>query len=116
MEYCISIEDLCLDAIVGILPFERTKTQRIRITAEFVYVSNGDNFLDYSKLRDCIKEAFLKEFALLEDAQMYFLQEIPQRFPQIKEYWIKITKLEIFKDCKVGIKFTYKKDCYGTTN
>lgn len=66
-------------------------------------------FLDYRDLREFIKESFARQFGLLEEAQSYFYREIPLRFPQIKEFWIKITKLEIFEDCKVSIKINYQK-------
>ncbi|WP_051604776.1 dihydroneopterin aldolase [Helicobacter rodentium] len=118
--YSICLEDFILEAIIGILPNERTKTQRILINAEFICVWNPkslsnplrqatlEEFLDYRILRDFIKNSFGQQFGLLEEAQSYFYQQIPLRFPQIKEFWIKITKLEIFDDCKVSIKINYQ--------
>lgn len=119
--YSICLEDFILEAIIGILPNERTKTQRILINAEFICIWNPkslndplhqatlEEFLDYRILRDFIKDSFEQQFGLLEEAQSYFYQQIPLRFPQIKEFWIKITKLEIFDNCKVSIKINYQK-------
>ena len=106
--YCISLEDLELECIIGILPFEREKTQKIRINAEFMVERSCEEYLDYRLLKNSITNAFLKEFGLLEEAHSYFLNTIPKDFPQIKEFWIKITKLEIFSDCKVSITSYYK--------
>lgn len=121
-QYTICLEDFVLEVIIGILPSEREKTQKILINAEFIWnptmqaqCENSMNldkmwdFLDYRDLRKFIKESFAQQFGLLEEAQSYFYREIPLRFPQIKEFWIKITKLEIFEDCKVSIKINYQK-------
>ncbi|MCI5969308.1 dihydroneopterin aldolase [Helicobacter sp.] len=113
----IELEDLELECIIGILPFERERKQKICVNAEFLVESEylvgskplteGD-FLDYRLLREHIVSAFAREFGLLEEAHNYFLETIPKSFPQIKEFWIKITKLEIFSDCKVSITSYYK--------
>ncbi|TLD84478.1 dihydroneopterin aldolase [Helicobacter sp. MIT 11-5569] len=107
MEYHIALEEFELDCIIGILPVEREKAQKIRIDAEFV-VEKSEEFLDYCLLKNFIKDAFDKEFQLLEDAHDYFLATLPKSFPQVKTFWIKITKLEIFSDCKVAITTHYK--------
>ncbi|WP_299545963.1 dihydroneopterin aldolase [uncultured Helicobacter sp.] len=101
----IALEDLELECIIGILPYEREKAQKICVNAEFIVESE---YLDYRLLRKYIIGAFAKEFGLLEEAHKYFLNTLPKEFPQIKEFWIKITKLEIFSDCKVSITSYYK--------
>ena len=108
MKYCISLEGLELECIIGILSFERKRRQKISIDVEFIVESKGGRYVDYCLLRDFIIEAFKREFGLLEEAHEYFLDTIPEDFPQIKEFWIKITKLEVFKDCRVAIKSYYK--------
>lgn len=125
--YTICLEDFVIQTIIGILPNEREKAQKICIDAEFVCVWNPSmhsndtksnpslshknyenirtqDFLDYRILRKFIKESFTQRFGLLEEALSYFYDEIPLRFPQIQEFWIKITKQEVFEDCKVSIK------------
>ncbi len=106
MKFVITLEEMQLDAIIGILPFERQETQKICVSARFVI---KDKILDYRLLRTFIQESFKQEFKLLEDAQKYFSKRIPKHFPQIKEFWIKITKLEIFEDCKVSVEIHRKR-------
>lgn len=106
ISYSIFLEELTFEAIIGILPFEREKKQKIQIDSHFIY--SGD-FLDYRELRDFIKNAFLQNFRLLEDALEYFKSEIPKHFLQIESFCLKITKLEIFEDCKVAMQVEYKR-------
>ncbi|MCI7766282.1 MULTISPECIES: dihydroneopterin aldolase [Helicobacter] len=109
MEYVIFLEDWILEVVIGILPFEREKKQKIKLEGEFYYFKNqGETFLDYRELRKFFKEAFLNEFGLLEEALEYFSKEIPKRFSQIQSYKITITKLEIFEDCKVAMQISHK--------
>ena len=109
MEYVIFLEDWILEVVIGILPFEREKKQKIKLEGEFCYFKNqGETFLDYRELRKFFKEAFLNEFGLLEEALEYFSKEIPKRFSQIQSYKITITKLEIFEDCKVAMQISQK--------
>ena len=58
MYYEISLENLCFETIIGILPYERTNKQKIQIDSHFTYGTNSKNdFLDYCLLknlsRDC---------------------------------------------------------------
>ena len=106
IRYSIFLEDLTFETIVGILPFERENPQKIKVDLHCIY--SGD-FLDYRELRDFIKNAFLQNFRLLEDALEYFEKEIPKRFLQIQFFSLKITKLEIFEDCKVAMQVEYKR-------
>ncbi|MDY3113336.1 MAG: dihydroneopterin aldolase [Helicobacter sp.] len=108
MKYTIYLKNLRFKAIVGILKKERLKKQKIKIDAKFL-CDNLEKYLDYRDLRAFIKEAFLQEFLLLEDAQIYFLNKIPAKFPQVLEFSLTITKLEIFNDCQVGVKVKYKR-------
>lgn len=102
--YEIFLEDFEFETIIGILPQEREKPQRIRIDACFVY--EGE-ILDYRLLRDFIKESFTSRFGTLEEALEYFKNTIPKHFPSIKSFKIKITKLEIFEDCKVALQIEH---------
>ena len=104
MTYHITLEDLCLECIIGILPLEREKQQKVIVNAEFVV----NEILDYRALRECIQEGFKQEFYYLEDAHQYFQNTIPKSFPQVNEFWIKIAKPEIFTDCNVAISTHYK--------
>ncbi|PZT48560.1 hypothetical protein B6S12_03295 [Helicobacter valdiviensis] len=104
--YEISLEDLELEVIIGILENERKNKQKIKINAKFFYQKEGE-FLDYRLLRDFIKNAFCQQFLLLEDALEYFYEKLPQNFPQIQQFSMCICKLEIFEDCRVCMKISY---------
>ncbi|CAM2899587.1 dihydroneopterin aldolase [Helicobacter burdigaliensis] len=104
--YEISLEDLELEVIIGILEKERENKQKIKIDARFIY-QKKEEFLDYRHLREFIKNAFNQKFLLLEDALEYFYREIPRNFPQIERFSLRICKLEIFEDCKVCMQISY---------
>ena len=107
MWYKIFLENLLLEVVMGILPFEREKRQKIRIDGEFIYFKNNeDEFLDYRDLREFLRGAFMQEFGLLEEALEFFAKEIPKTFPQIKKYRLKVAKLEIFGDCQVALEIS----------
>ncbi|MDA3967133.1 MULTISPECIES: dihydroneopterin aldolase [Helicobacter] len=109
MIYTINIENLRLKAIIGILPFERENPQEIEVNFSCKYEKNKE-FLDYSKIKEFIEESFKNDFLLLEDALEFFYNEIPKRFIIIDSFSLKITKLDIFKNCKVSMEVSYKKD------
>ncbi len=99
----ISLENLRFKSIIGILDFERQKEQDLRIDAKFSYEFRGD-FLDYRLLKDLILSAFKQNFDTLENALLYLKQAIQKEFKNINKFEIKLTKLEIFKDCLVSLK------------
>lgn len=117
MYYEISLENLCFETIIGILPHERVNKQKIQIDSYFTYYTHSKNdFLDYCLLKNFLQDSFKQNFNLLEDALRYFLEEIPKRFPQITYFCIKITKLEIFNNCKVSMQIQYPKEQNGINN
>ncbi|MDE5602544.1 MAG: dihydroneopterin aldolase [Helicobacter sp.] len=117
MHYEIALENLCFEAILGILPFERINKQKIQIDSRFTYYTYSKNdFLDYRLLKDFLQDSFEQNFHLLEEVLEYFFEEIPKRFPQITFFCIKITKLEIFNNCKVSMQIQYPKEQNGINN
>ncbi|WP_104722444.1 dihydroneopterin aldolase [Helicobacter mesocricetorum] len=117
MHYEIALENFRFEAILGILPFERTNKQKIQIDSYFTYHTHSKNdFLDYRLLKNFLRDSFEQNFRLLEEVLMYFFEEIPKRFPQITSFCIKITKLEIFNDCKVSMQIQYPKEYNGINN
>lgn len=108
--YQISLENFFLDVIIGILPKERTQKQKIEINAHFSYIQKTkEGFLDYCSLRSCIEEVLQRNFELLEEALSSLQEELIKKFPQLTFFLIKITKLEIFTDCKVSMQIQYTK-------
>ncbi|MDE5592257.1 MAG: dihydroneopterin aldolase [Helicobacter sp.] len=108
--YQISLENLFLDVIIGILPKERTQKQKIEINAYFSYIQESkEGFLDYRSLKSCIEEVLQRNFELLEEALSSLQEELIKNFPQLTFFLIKITKLEIFTDCKISMHIQYNK-------
>ena len=107
MWYKIFLENLLLEVVIGILPFEREKRQKIRIDGEFIYFKNNeDEFLDYRDLREFLSREFMQVFGLLEESLEFLSKVIPKNFPQIKKYRLKVAKLEIFGDCQVALEIS----------
>lgn len=103
MIFSIIIEKLEFETIIGILPLEREKTQKILVEGIFEYESQ--EFLDYVVLKDMIKNLFIKnQYLLLEDAIQDVAKHLKKHFSCLKSIEMSIKKLEILQDCIVGIK------------
>ena len=101
----ISLEDLKLDCIIGILPSERITPQKISVNCIIDYTFEGNNFIDYSVIRDLIREDLIsKKYELLESATANLIQIIKSKFQTIEYISISISKLEIFEDCVVSLR------------
>ena len=72
----IKIEKLTFKCIIGILPFERKKKQKVIIGISFNYIFKKNEFIDYSKIVNFV-ETTMKErkFLLIEDALTYLKKE-----------------------------------------
>lgn len=103
MIFSIIVEKLEFETIIGILPSERKKTQKILVEGIFEYESQ--EFLDYVVLKDMIKNLFIKnEYLLLEDAIKDIIEKLKLKFDCLKSIELSIKKLEILQDCQIGIK------------
>lgn len=122
MKFGISINDLRLQAIIGILPFERERAQEIAVDLEAVYEidfvdcheslrnSRNDGIVDYALLREIILDSFKKNnFLYLESALVAIQGAILERFPQILELHLSIKKLAIFSDCVPKVRLSWQK-------
>jgi len=97
----VFIENLHFKTIIGVLEFEREIPQKIRVDAEFI----GKDFINYAQACEFIEMKFHEmKFALVEDALDFFALEFKALFPSLKEFSMKITKKEIIKNAKVGVK------------
>ncbi|GAD18641.1 dihydroneopterin aldolase [Helicobacter fennelliae] len=104
MKYTIVIEDLTLQAIIGMLDFERENAQSLQIKAAITYEYN-DTFLDYVKLKDIISTTLLcGKFYLLEEAFEAVASAISAQFKEVIKIKLTLKKPDILKDCVVGIK------------
>ncbi len=102
----INIEDLTFECIIGILPFEREKKQRviINISFEYFYENDGSNFIDYSKIVSFVEKTMIKkEFSLIEDAILFIRKELKSIY-NIKNLKVKISKPDILPNCVVSVE------------
>ena len=101
----VSIKELSFKTIIGILPFERAKKQKVVINISFKYSfnSNSKKFIDYSKVSSLTKKIMKKnKFELIEDAILTLKKLIYKKF-NLSNLQIKITKPDILKDCTVSV-------------
>jgi len=104
----IHVEDLQFQCIIGILDFERKIPQDviINLTLQYQY---DDNFIDYVKVTQLIKDTMIrKKFLLIEDALSTLSKKLKKKFPKIDRLSLKITKPSILPECKVSVSFTKK--------
>ena len=105
----IHIESLEINAIIGLLDFEREHEQRIIIDLEAVYAYSNQSFIDYAELVEMIELRIKKErFLLLEEALMDLKTEIVEFYPAISSLKIKISKPDILKNCMVSLSQRWK--------
>ena len=101
--YKLELKNLEFYCIVGILDFERIKKQKVLIEGTFFY-KDKKNFLDYSILKEYIKNTMIEnQFFLLEDALDFFDLSLYKEFPQLDSFLLNITKPDIMDDCMVSL-------------
>ncbi len=103
----VYIEKLTFKTIIGILPFERVKKQKVIVDLSFKYIfsskNNSDDFIDYSEVSSLVKITMKKKkFKLIEDAILTLEKKIYKKF-KLKNLKIKISKPDILKDCLVSV-------------
>ncbi len=103
----IHIQDLKFQCIIGILDFEREKTQDVIInfTCQYNYEIKYINYVDIVNLLK--KTMIINKFKLIEDAILSLKSEIKKKFPLINSYTLKITKPSILNDCRVSVSDNY---------
>ncbi len=101
--YDVSIEALRLDAIIGILDFERKTPQPVEIDIVFTYEKH-DDFIDYAKVAQMVKTMMREnKYLLIEDALDAISTNLRKIFPSIISLDLKITKPSILPDCRVSV-------------
>ena len=106
--YKILIENLEFEAIIGILPEERKKTQKVLVNAEIEY-ENKEKYIDYAEVCNLIENLMKeKKFLLIEDALKLIENELSVKYPQMKSLKLKIQKPEILKNALVGVEILRK--------
>jgi len=107
----IHIESLRVDAIIGLLDFEREREQRIEVDleAEYSYNRHDHSFINYAELVEMIELRLKKKhFLLLEEALLDLKEQITITYPAIESLKLKISKPEIFNHCTVALSQSWK--------
>jgi dihydroneopterin aldolase len=100
----IEIKNLSFDAIIGILPAERIKPQKVIVHVELDYEYKNGVFINYVDLASLIKNSIIKnKFRLIEDALLSLHVEIKNQFSQISSIRLKISKPTILDYCDVSL-------------
>jgi len=106
--YKILIENLEFEAIIGILPEEREKTQKIIVNAQMEY-ENKNKFINYADVCNLIENLMKeKKFLLIEDALEAIECVLSEKYPQMKSLKLKIQKPEILRNALVGVEILRK--------
>lgn len=101
--FTLHIENLCFKCIIGLLPKEREKPQKILINAEIDYIFN-DRFIDYALVATFIKRSCKTyRYELLESALLDISKRLKGRFSAIKRVKLCIKKLAILSPSIVGV-------------
>ncbi|ANV98180.1 hypothetical protein BBW65_04910 [Helicobacter enhydrae] len=100
----IIIENLELEVIIGVLPFEREKPQKILLSAELFY-SYAGVYLDYRQVIECLTENLqTQKYEILEDALQDLARKLHRAFPQFYKMILLIQKPDIFANCSIGVR------------
>lgn len=98
---------LGVKCIIGILPKERVKKQKVVVK----FRAKSEDFLDYAEICAWLKSSLKREkFELLEDALNFIVREIHALYPQINSLKISIFKPKIIKNARVGVGVRKKFD------
>jgi dihydroneopterin aldolase len=99
------IKDYEFETIIGLLDFERTTPQRVRINIEFQ--SNG--FIDYIDMINFIEIIFdTEKFGSVESAVEITSQRLKENFSNLIFLKMEILKIEIVKNALVGARIDIK--------
>jgi len=100
----IRIERLEFDAIIGVLDFERERTQRVRLDITATYDYQPPDYLDYAQMVSVAREHIItRKYELLEEALEGLRETLIQTFPAIETLHLTIAKPDILSDCVVSL-------------
>ncbi len=100
----IEIESLSIEAIIGILDFERVTPQRISIDITLSYDYKDERFINYADIISLVENEMLSQkFELLEEALSALKELIISSYQNIDKLSIKISKLDIIDNATVSL-------------
>ncbi len=110
MPYTIFIEELKLEAIIGVLDFEREKAQPLTAECEILYEREEDDaVVDYAQVAELIVSMLQKgQYFLLEDALAEIVEAIKATYPIISAIRLKMCKPQILANCNVCVEKSVK--------
>ena len=101
----IYIEDLQVDAVIGILEKERSDPQRLIVNVVIEYIRESDYFINYAHVAELIEERLqMRKYGLLEDAIKDIMLHLKEDYLPIKSIKMKISKPDILENCIVGVE------------
>jgi len=104
----IHIEQLEILAIIGILDFERVEPQKVVVDLSIKYPYKKDRFINYAEVIDLIQKMIIeKKYELLEDALNEIQCSIVEKYPQIINLKLKISKPNIIKNANVALSLEW---------
>ena len=101
----VAIEQFTFKTIIGILPFERIKKQKVilDIYFEYTFSKNSKEFIDYSEVTTLVKKIMKnKKFKLIENAILNIEKTLYKKY-NLSKLKIKISKPTILKNCLVSV-------------
>jgi len=111
----IEITNLEFQTIIGLLDFERTTPQKVRVDCTLSYTYRHANkiltkkFLNYADVVEHIERELHKHrFELIEEALLSLRKSLKKEFPTINELWLRIMKPDILDNCEVALTLTHK--------
>ena len=102
----VNISSLTFKTIIGILPFERVKKQKVIIHISFKYKFNkkSNKFIDYSEIAILVEKIMNKNrYKLIEDAILDISKIVLKRYQNMFDFYIKIEKPDIMNNCRVSV-------------
>lgn len=103
-EMLVKVKNLTFDTIIGLLPIEREKPQRVIVNCVLYYQCSNEIFIDYSLVKDyLITTIQRKQFNKLEEGVVFLTQGLKDLFPSIERSEIEIIKPHIFDNCDVSV-------------
>jgi len=107
--FTIIIEELKVDAIIGILDSERSHPQPVFVDCFIDYTKEGDDYINYAEVVDLIENMLVKNrYGLLEVALEEIIEKLFKTFKQIKNVKLKLSKPNILDNCIVGVELFRK--------
>ncbi len=104
----IYIEDLKIEAIIGILEEERLSPQSVIVNMQIEY-SYKNNFLNYQEIADFVESKIVNsKYFLLEEALLDITESLKEKFSSILAIKVKINKPNILSNCNVGVEIQKK--------